>query len=58
METVSVIPAEGINKKLNFALTDGDTVKWLVWDSLESMKPKEKVKLSEYNIKLKEATNT
>lgn len=58
LETVSVIPAEGINKKLNFALTDGDTVKWLVWDSLESMKPKEKVKLSEYNIKLKEATNT
>lgn len=58
LETVSAIPAEGINKKLNFALTDGDTVKWLVWDSLESMKPKEKVKLSEYNIKLKEATNT
>lgn len=50
LETVSAIPAEGINKKLNFTLTDGDMVKWLVWDSLNTMKPKDKVKLSEYTM--------
>lgn len=50
LETVGSIPAEGINKKLNFTLTDGDMVKWLVWDSLNTMKPKDKVKLSEYTM--------
>lgn len=47
LETVDAFYADGVNKKLDFVLTDGDTVKWFVWDSMQSMKPKDKVKLSE-----------
>lgn len=52
LETVDTFRTDGVNEKLNFTLTDGDTVKWFVWDSLQSMQPKDKVKLSEYTVKL------
>lgn len=52
LETVDTFPSDGVNQKLNFTLTDGDTVKWLVWDSLQTMQPKDKVKLSEYIVTL------
>lgn len=54
LETVDTFRTDGVNEKLNFTLTDGDTVKWLVWDSLQSMQPKDKVKLSEYIVALGE----
>lgn len=47
LETIDEFPAECINKKLNFTLTEGDRVKFFVWDSLQSMKPKDRVKKSE-----------
>lgn len=48
LETVDAIPADGINKRLNFTLSDGDRVRFFVWDSIQSMQPRDKVKLSEY----------
>lgn len=50
LETVDEFHAGETIKTLNFALSGGDTVKWLVWDSLNTMKPKDKVKLSEYTM--------
>lgn len=50
LETVDTFQTDTMSKTLNFALSDGDTVKWLVWDSLNGMKPIDKVKLSEYTI--------
>lgn len=50
LETVDIFQTDETSKALNFALSGGDTVKWLVWDSLNTMKPKDKVKLSEYTM--------
>ena len=48
LEIINMFPSEGITKELDYGLQAGDTVKFIVWDSLQSMKPKEKVKLSKY----------
>jgi hypothetical protein len=48
MEMVNIFPSEGIIKELEYGLQAGNTVKFIIWDSLQSIKPKDKVKLSEY----------
>lgn len=52
LETIDTFHADGVNEKLNFTLTDGDTVKWFIWDSPQSMKPRDKVKLSKCVVEL------
>lgn len=54
LETVDTFHTDGVNEKLKFTFTDGDTVKWFVWDSLQSMQPRDKVKLSECIVELDE----
>lgn len=51
LETVDEFHVGETIKTLNFALSEGDTVKWLVWDSLNGMKPMDKVKLDKYIVK-------
>ncbi len=51
LEVINIFPSEGITKELDYGLQAGNTVKFIVWNSLQSMKPKEKMKLSEYTVK-------
>jgi subtilisin family serine protease len=50
MEMINIFPSENITKELDYSLQAGNTVKFIVWDSLQSMKPKDKVKLSKYTV--------
>lgn len=54
LETINSFPADGVKKKLNFTLSDGDNVKFFVWDSFKSMQPRDKVKSSEYVVEFDE----
>lgn len=57
LETIDTFPADGVEKKLNFILSDGDTIKFFVWNSFKSMQPRDKVELSEYVVGFDEAEN-
>lgn len=48
LEVIDAFQVGNNDKKLNFALSDGDTVKFFVWDGLSSMQPYKKAKIYEW----------
>ncbi|MCH5209478.1 MAG: S8/S53 family peptidase [Oscillospiraceae bacterium] len=50
LETIDMFPVGSVNKKLNFPVSNGDTISFFIWDSLQSMQPIDKVKLSKLTI--------